>query len=170
MKLKLKKRGFPPSDFDEDNEEEIEEDSPDDDEVQESLDIDLYNLHLEAKRSGELIRKFSKIMVSKKLKYDKEKAGLKAVEFEVAKRIKKNPKIYGLTESKVTDTMLKFTIPSSKLWQGQFKRMSKAEGEWEHWKNIVEACKTKSFDIRIAFQMWESNYYGDVDLKRKELK
>ena len=141
-----------------------------DEDIQKELDIDLYNLHLEAKEQGGLIRKYSKIMVEKKMEFEQEKMKSKAIEFEVAKEIRKNPKSFGLTDSKVTDTMLKLAIPSSKQWQIQYKKQIKAEGEWEDWKNIIEAIKMKGFDIRVVYQMWQSNYYGDLDLKRKELK
>ena len=109
-------------------------------------------------------------MVEKKMEFEQEKMKSKAIEFEIAKEIRKNPKSFGLTDSKVTDTMVKLAIPSSKQWQIQYKKQIKAEGEWEDYKNILEAVKMKSYDIKIAWELWNSNYYGDLDLKRKELK
>jgi hypothetical protein len=147
-----------------------EDEELDSDKIQEELNIDLYNLHLEAQKQGGLVRKYSRMMVEKKQKYEQEKMKTKVIEFEIAKEIKKNPKSFGLTDPKVTDTMLKLAIPSSKQWQIQFKKQIKAEGEYEDYKNIVEAVKMKSYDIKVAFELWSSNYYGDLDLKRKELK
>jgi hypothetical protein len=143
---------------------------PDTDEVQAELDIDLYNLHLEAKKQAGLVRKYSNIMVEKKRRYEQKKMELKILEFEIAKDIKKNPLNYGLTDAKITDTMLKMAIPSNKSWQKQYKQVIEAESFYEDWKNVVDACKTKSFDLRVAAELWLNQYYGDVNLKRKESK
>jgi hypothetical protein len=144
------------------------EEGDDDEEVIKELEIDLYNLHTEVQKQPNLLRKHAKIYAHKKRKMDNEKTNLKVVEFEVAKDIKDNPTHYGLEKGKVTDTILKMAIPSSKQYQRQYKKFLNAQEEHDTWNLIKDATRDRTYNIKSAIELYLANYFGDVEVQKSK--
>ena len=139
--------------------------------ILDNLPLDKFKLDEEAVKQVELMEKIYRILPRARKIALAAKHRMEIVESDLAKKIRKNPKAYGL--DKVTDTVVYKETKALPEYKLAFNAYLFAKSKEDEYTILLNAVQERGRQIKYLIEMWLNNYYSDstkyVTKKRKSI-
>lgn len=124
-----------------------------------SLDIDLMNLHKEWERQARLYHKYAVRSADAKSALDTAKSRLDVIEAELAMSIRRSPEKYGM--AKATDNSVKECVPTRPEYQNAVHEVNTAKYKVAILEAKVTALDHKKRALESLVSLFLSDYWSE---------
>src|SRR6185503_57069 len=131
------------------------------------LDIDIFNLHEEARKQSRFYKKWSDRHAGAVKRANEDKSAFERVKADLWLKISKRPDKYGL--EKTTEKMLEAAVVTQPAYQEAAQLMHDSKHEADTLKGMVEACDSKKRMIELEVQLHFGNYFSEPRVKGEQL-
>lgn len=134
--------------------------------------IDRFQLEIEAERNSKLMRKYGKLLGIASAKVKEERRKLNFVETETAEYIRRNPRKFGINDSKksISDKVAYGIAQNQDNYITQFQIYLQSVRREEDYKNAIDTIRQRGMMIRVLTDQWINNYYSKPVLRGSKKK
>lgn len=134
------------------------------DKIENLMEIDEFNLDRELDKQPRRYMRYAIKLADARLAHAEAKAELDLTEAEMARKIRANPKKFGL--DKITDKSLEHTIELQPEYQAAQSAMLKAKHTMDIFDAIREALEHKKYALQGRVTLHVNNYHAKVKMPK----
>lgn len=130
------------------------------------VSIDIHKLHEEMGRQSALYTEWAEALASADADLDDLNTELELVEAEVSYAIRRDPKKYDVTASKLSETMIKKIVPMQPEYQDAVRAVNAQKRKVGHLKAAVKGLDQKKSMLEKLSALWLGGYYSEPKMPR----